>query len=336
MNKVNIVVIGGGTGTFVVLSGLKNFTEFNITALVSSTDSGGSTGILRDEFGILPPGDLRQCLVALSTLDPKVISLRDLFNYRFDRGGEGIKGHSFGNLFLTALTDITKSEIKAIKIAKKILKVRGDVFPITLNKCNLCAEYENGEILCGEHEIDEPKYPHNCNLRIKKVFLDKNAEIYSEAKKRILNADIILIGPGDLYTSLIANLVVNGVSESISESKGKFIYVVNLVTKFGQTTNYTAKDHLDEITKYAKKEPDFVFINSSKLPDDILEKYRLENAFPVIDDLPNNQKNIVRGDFLASEIIKKHKGDILRRSLIRHDGYKISREILNILNRYRH
>jgi len=193
-----IVVIGGGTGTFTVLRGLKEY-PYDISAVVSMFDSGGSAGILRDEHGILPPGDIRKCLVALSHGEQEK-TLRELFNYRF-KSGDSLKGHTFGNILLTALTELHKSEDKAIKIAGKLLNIQGKVLPVSLEQSHLCVELEDGSIIEGEVNIDIPK--HDGNLRIKKAFLKPEVRGTSEAIDAILDADMVVIGPGDLYTSII-------------------------------------------------------------------------------------------------------------------------------------
>jgi len=330
MKEKNIVVIGGGTGSFTILSGFSEFENINIFAIVPSTDSGGSSGRLRDEFGYLPVGDVRQCLVAMAPTKEKGEFIRELFMYRFDKGENGLKGHNFGNLFLTALTDILGDELKAIKAAQEILNIRGNVYPVSLEKCDLVAQYENGEVIIGESEIDEPKYPHDGRLRISNLFLKPNVTTYKDVEKAILQADAIVIGPGDLYTSILADIVVKGIPEALSRSKAKKFYVMNLVTKFGQTFGFTANDHILEFEKYSGVSPDYVFVNSNNLPPDILEKYRLQNDYPVKNDL-QDKKNVISEDFLAREEIKTSKGDIVKRSLIRHDGKKVAKKVLEVL-----
>jgi uncharacterized cofD-like protein len=246
MNK-KIVVIGGGTGVFTVLVGLKKY--FNdLTAIVTMADDGGSTGILREEFGILPPGDIRRALIALSASDNKILST--LFNYRF-REGSGLSGHSFGNLMIAALERITGNFHDAIEEAGKILAVRGRVLPVTLGKTSLMAELENGKIVKGEENIDVPK--HDGHLRIKRIWLHPAVSVNPNAKEAILSADAIILGPGDLYTSLIPNLLVKGVRESIRRSKAKKIYFVNLMTKFGETNGFRASDFVSVVEKYLGK-----------------------------------------------------------------------------------
>jgi uncharacterized cofD-like protein len=327
-----ITVIGGGTGSFTILTGLKKLKNIHLTSIVPSTDSGGSTGILRDEFGYLPIGDIRQCLVALAEDETDQIMLRKLFMYRFDRGESGLKGHNFGNIFLTALTEVLNgNQIEAIKMAQKLLNIQGNVYPVTLDDCHLVAEYENGEKVVGEHYIDAPQYPHDGRLKIKKLYSEPKAKIYKEVNNCIKNSDAIVMGPGDLYTSLLANVVTGNLGKVIRNSQSKFIYVLNLVTKFGQTYGFKASDHLKEIERYIGRKPDYILVNSSNLPEDILERYRMQNDYPVENDLDGSY-NVVQADLLANETIVTPKGDKLKRSLIRHDGDKVAKVVQKILN----
>ncbi len=328
----NITVIGGGTGSFTVLTGLKKVKDVHLTSIVPSTDSGGSTGILRDEFGYLPIGDIRQCLVALAEDETDQIMLRNLFMYRFDKGESGLKGHNFGNIFLTALTEVLNgNQVEAIKMAQKLLNIKGNVYPVTLDDCHLVAEYENGEKVVGERYIDAPQYPHDGRLRIKKLYSEPKAKVYREVKECIRNSDAIIMGPGDIYTSLLANIVIGDLAKSVKKSKAKFIYVLNLVTKFGQTYGFKASDHLKEIEKYIGRRPDYILVNSTKLPKEILDRYRLQNDYPVENDLDKTY-NVVLTDLLANEVIVTPKGDKLKRSLIRHDGDKVAKKVLSILD----
>ncbi|GAB4286880.1 MAG: YvcK family protein [Candidatus Dojkabacteria bacterium] len=324
MNK-KVVVIGGGTGSFTVLSGLKKY-DFEITAVVASTDSGGSTGKLRDEFGYLPVGDLRQCLVALAEDNEEQYYLRELFTYRFSKGGNGLEGHNLGNLLMTALRDITGSDLKSINILEKLFNIKGKILPVTTEKTNLVAEYDNGEKIIGEANIDEPKYPHDPHAKIINLYTEPLVQTYFDVTTAILNADIIIIGPGDLYTSIIANLVIGGVKEAIAKTKSQIIYFSNLFTKFGQTTNYTLFDHVSEVEKYLGKRIDTIIVNDSEMPQEILVKYKMENAFPVVRNMLGD-KRVIHKDLIATKTIKTRKGDILKRSLIRHDPEKVGRII---------
>ncbi len=320
-----VVVIGGGTGTFAVLSGLKKY-PIDVTAIVTMMDSGGSSGRLRDEFGQLPAGDVRQALVALSE-DTSV--MRQLFNYRYSKG-EGLEGHSFGNLFLTALAEVAGGMDKALAETSKVLKIKGRVLPVTLSNGNLVAEYENGLEVIGEGAIDEPK--HDSSLRITKLRIEPAVEPYQPTLQAIAAADLIVIGPGDLYTSLIPNLIVPKISEAIKNSKAKKVYVVNLMTKDGQTNDFAAADFVSEIEKYLGKCLDYVLINDKSLPEDVLEKYIAEKDHPVADNLMESYYKIIRSDFLASDPVERASGDKLKRSLIRHDSEKLTKTLVELLD----
>lgn len=310
-----IVVIGGGTGSFTVLRGLKKY-DVKLTAIVSMTDDGGSTGKLRDEQGVLPPGDIRRCIVALSE---STLLMKDLFNYRFNKGG--LEGHSFGNLLITALKDITGSDNKAIKEACKLLSIKGNVLPVTLDDCRLCAELEDGQIIFGETNIDMPK--HNGNLKIKRIFLNKKAKANKDAEKAIKNADLIVIGPGDLYSSILCNFLISDIKESVAKSKAKKIYVCNLMTKFGETNGFKVSNFIKEIEKYlGKGVVDYIFVNNATFNPSLLKKYEEEKDFPVIIDYKNLKS--WKNKLISSDFITKP-------NLIRHDTSKLAKEIMRLV-----
>lgn len=317
LRKLKIVVIGGGTGTYTVLSGLKKY-PVDLTAVITMMDSGGSSGRLRDEFGHLPPGDVRQALVALSK---DTSTLRALFNYRFSKG-KGLEGHNFGNLFLTALAEVSGGMEKALAEASKILNIKGNVLPVTLSKANLVATLEDGTVIKGENEIDVPE--HDGKLHIKSLRLEPEVEAFPKTLQAISEADLIILGPGDLYTSLIPNLIVPKVADAICNSKAKKVYIVNLMTKFGQTFGFKASDFVVEMEKYMEQCLDFVLINNQELPQNIIQLYEAENDAPVEDDLKDANYKVIRADLLATEPFEKKPGDVLQRSLIRHDSEKIS------------
>ena len=302
-----VVTIGGGTGSYVVLRGLKEY-PLDITAVVSMFDSGGSSGVLRDEFGVLPPGDVRRCLVALSD-GKRAEILRELFNYRFENGGS-LKGHSFGNLLLVALRSIYGNDIEAIRKASELLDIKGKVLPVTLDKSDLFAQLSNGETIKGETNIDIPK--HDGNIRIKKVYLEPEANVYQETADAIREADIIVIGPGDSYTSIIPNLLVQGVPEALAANKGKKVLVSNLMTKWGETNDLVASDIAKELLLYGGlKQFDYAICNTSKIENEVLMAYQKEKKFPIRCDegLGTYAANVIEGDFFSEADIARHDSD---------------------------
>lgn len=320
----NVVVIGGGTGTFVVLSGLKQY-PIHISAVVTIMDSGGSTGRLRDQYGVVPPGDLRQCLVALSDA-PDL--WRRLFLYRFEKGD--FKGHNFGNILLTALEQIAPSYQEVIDTAEYILQTKGDVIPVTFDKVHLCAKYEDGDILETEDLIDTAFHKKS---RIKEVYLKPRAKANELALKAISQANYIILGPGDVYTSLIPNLVVDGIKKQLAQSKAKIIYIVNLMTKQGQTSDFTALDHIEVLESYLGRKVDIVIINSSKISKDARGYYE-EFGEKIVEDNVEGRKDIkaVRADVISKTSFKKSDADEVARSLQRHDPQKLALVLSDIIN----
>lgn len=325
-----VVVIGGGTGSFTVLRGIKNIDDIEITSIVTTADSGGSAGVLRDEFGTLPVGDFRQALVALASEEDDDI-LRELFQHRFSKGGKGLQGHSFGNLYLMALTEILGSEEIALQKASKILNIQGRVYPVTTDNIQLIAEYEDGRIGFGEAMIDEPPESHDGTMGIKKLWVQPKGVLLGRSRKAIESSDLLILGPGDLYTSTLAALVVDNVCKIIKNSDTKIVYIVNLVTKYGQTYGYKASDHVAEIEKYVGRTPDYVLVNDSKISPSILRRYRAEQAYAVKDDLKEGD-GVIKTDLVSEEIVDKVEGDETKRSFIRHDSEKIKEAIENILD----
>lgn len=323
MKKKTITVIGGGTGTFIVLQALKNL-NVNINAIVSMMDSGGSTGKLRDQLGVLPPGDIRQCLVALS--DAPML-WRKLFLYRFEKGD--LKGHNFGNIFLSALEKVTKNYQDVIDNAAFILKTKGEVIPVTLSKTDLVVEYSDGSVLKGEGKIDTNK---SKNKKIVKAFLSKKVNSNPKAITAIKKSDFIIIGPGDLYTSLIPPLLVKEIPKTIKNSKAKIVFIVNLMTKSGQTSNFTASDHFKVISQYLTRPPDIILINNGKIPSNVLKWYKDHREKTVIDDLKNNLiASIFKEDLVDKKIYQKSKSDKLERSILRHDQKKLTKVFKKII-----
>ncbi len=325
-SKPRIVVIGGGTGSFTALTGLKKY-PVNLTAVVTMMDSGGSSGRLRDELGVLPPGDIRQCLVALSHSSTL---MRDLFTYRFEDGN--LKGHTFGNIFLSTLEKTTGSIEKAISEIGKILKIEGTVAPVTFSKTDLCVELIDGKIIEGETHIDDADGKKKRS-RIKKAFLKPKVISNPTAINAITHADLILIGPGDLYTSIIPNLLVGGVTNALKKSKAKKVYALNLMTKYGQTTHYSASDHVQDLEKYIGKNMlDFVLVNNKMPNKKTLEWYEKFAEEPVLNNLEKiNTFKIISNNLIKDVILKKNIADQQRRSIIRHDPDKLAKAVIDLL-----
>lgn len=330
-DKKRVVVVGGGTGTHTVLSGLKKYSDtVDLTAVVAMTDSGGSTGRLRDEFGYLPVGDVRMALAALaSESDEHDALVRKLFLHRFETNGD-ISGHNFGNLFLMALTDLLGSEEKAIHAASHVLRVCGTVLPVTHEKVDLVAVYSDGRTVVGEHEIDEPKAMPG-EQKIVALRVTPHAVLNPKVATALREADLIVFGPGDLYTSVLANCVVDGFSQALTDTTAKVLYISNLMTKAGQTTGMSMKDHVEELARYSGRTPDYILANNEALPDELLQRYARESEYPVVLDCEGLSCKVLYHDLLSSEEIVRGKGDVLKRSLIRHDSDKLAETILNLL-----
>jgi len=326
-NKIKIVTIGGGTGTSSILAGLKKHTE-NITSIVNVTDTGRSSGLIRKDLNVLSPGDARNCLIALSNSEQL---LCDLFQYRFENGG--LEGHSFGNLFIGTLAKITGSFEKAIEEASKILKLKGKVLPSTFDIVNICAELEDGSILKEENEIID-RHNNKVHLRspIKKVYHLPEAKANEKAIKEIGKADLIVLCPGSLYTSIISNLLIKGICEAINNSKAKKIYICNIMTQVSQTHKYKATDHIKEISKYLGEVPDYILVNTKKPDDNLIEAYKQENADIVendISDLENMGIKVIASEILDETADKKLLWE--KKDLLRHDPDKISKILMGLV-----
>lgn len=313
-----IVVIGGGTGTYQVLSGLKKY-DLDISAVISMCDSGGSTGRLRKELGILPPGDVRRAILALSDLPFAQKTLEELFNFRFEKG-TSLKGHSVGNILLAALTQITGSMDKAIEEAARILNVSGNVYPVTLDKTNLVAILSDGTRIYGEKNIDRRET--KLDLPIRSVYLNPTAKVYAKAARVIENSDLVVIAPGDLYTSIIPVLLVKGVNESIVSSGTKIAYVVNLMTKREETAGFKASDFVSEIVKYlgvASSCLKYVFVNKKINHKDsqIKKWYQRFGSVPVQNDLGGDSGfKVIEGNFVDDATFFRHDPDRIARAIV--------------------
>jgi uncharacterized cofD-like protein len=319
---MKITVIGGGTGTAAVLKGLKNNPDLELKVIVTMMDDGGSNAIIRKVFGLLPISDIRKAILALADDNDK--SMQKLFEYRFDEG-DNLRGHTIGNLVMAALSKIMGSEEKAIEEISSLFKIKGEVIPVTNKMCRLVAEYSNGKDRNGEHRIDEPEV-HCYNDRITHIFTKPTVTATDRAISAIMDADFLIAGPGDLYTSIIPNLLAIGIPQAIRESKAKYIYISNLMTKAGQTRHLSAKGLFNEITSYSHRSPDIILINNGPIPQPILDRYQAEGDFPIFDDLIASEYcNIIRKDFIQNAEVKAEKGDDLKRSYIRHDEKKLAK-----------
>lgn len=306
-----VVVVGGGTGLSVLLSGVKAYTN-NITAVVTVTDTGGSSGRLRDELDILPPGDIRNCLVALADAEPLI---RNLFQYRFEEG-EGLKGHSFGNLFITALSMVTGDFEKAIRESSKVLAIRGRVLPSTLDKITLVGEFVDGSVAEGETKITE------IRKQLKRISLrPANCRATDETIEAIQNADLIVMGPGSLYTSILPNLLIKDILNAVLNSDAYKIFVINVMTQPGETEGYSASDHLEALIKHTDPRiVDACFVNTQTVPEELLERYRLTDSFPVEVNLAKIKEQGY--EVVGSEILRFD-------GQVRHDPTKLAKALID-------
>ncbi len=307
-----IVVIGGGTGLSVLLSGLKEYTS-NITAIVTVADDGGSSGRLRQQFDMLPPGDIRNCLVALADASSL---MRDLFQFRFESGSE-LAGHNFGNLFITAMTRLTGDFEKAIKETSKVLALRGEVIPSTLGKVALVAKHKDGSTTVGENQIPQARKP------IESVRLEPaGSQATPEAIRAIEQAQLIVLGPGSLYTSVIPNLLIKEIADALAKSSVAKVYVCNAMSQPGETDNFCASDHIRALAAHANaKVLDRCILNTGEMPPEVLKRYAKENSYPVAADAKNIEKmgyQVIGADIVITE------------GVIRHDAKKLAKIILGI------
>lgn len=307
-----VVAVGGGTGLSALLAGIKLFTN-NITAIVTVTDTGGSSGRLRDEMDMLPPGDIRNCLVALAEAGPLI---QQLFQYRF-QAGEGLKGHNFGNLFITAMEQVTGDFEKAVAESSKVLAIRGKVLPSTLDKVTLIGEFKDGTTVEGETNITDMHKPLN-NIRLK----PDNCSAHSEALDAIANADLILLGPGSLYTSILPNLLIRDIHDALLKSDAYKAYISNVMTQPGETIGFTAWDHLRVLIEHT--DPRIVhacFVNKMEIPQDLIDKYRELGADKVemdLDVIRSKGYEVVEGEFLDLSDQVRHNPELLARTIFDH------------------
>lgn len=313
MKELKIAAIGGGTGLSTMLKGLKLHTD-KITAIVSVADDGGSSGVLREDRGMLPPGDIRNCIAALTDLDPLY---GDLLNYRFSDGV--FAGHTLGNMMLAAINDMSENFGEAVSKLCRLIGISGKVVPVSNESLTLGARLLDGSVIYGESNIGERT---NTDISIDRVFITPDdAKPVDSALRAIDEADIIVLGPGSLYTSVIPNLLINGITEAIMKSSAKKVYVCNIMTQPGETDGYTAVDHLNAIEKHsAKGIVDYIVVNDSVIPESVKQVYREENSIPVVDDTDrlNGRVGILHGNlFLVKDGQVRHNFIRLARGIVR-------------------
>jgi len=315
-----IVAVGGGTGLSVLLSGLKEYTS-NITAIVTVADDGGSSGRIRQQFDILPPGDIRNCLVALA--DASTL-MRDLFQFRFDESSE-LGGHSFGNLFITVMTRLTGDFDKAIKETSKVLALRGQVIPSTLNNVVLVAEHNDGSITEGENKIPKARKPIN-RVYLKSATSSVAPVATPEALKAIQEAQIIVMGPGSLYTSIIPNLLIKEITEAIAASGAIKVYVCNAMTQPGETDNFNASEHIKILLKHSHARIfDYCVLNNGEISKEILMRYEQDGSRRVV----NDTRNIINMGYRVIE-----DDVIISEDVVRHDPAKLAKIILGFIDEF--
>ena len=318
-----IVVIGGGTGQSVFLRGLKKKAN-NITAIVTVADDGGGSGVLREDLGMLPPGDIRNCFLALANIEP---TMREVMQYRFTDGA--LKGQSFGNLFLAAMNGLYGNFEVALYKMSQIFAITGKVLPVTLKNINLIAELKNGKIVKGESKIPEEVKKYKTS--IEKVYLDEqNVKPLDEVITSIENADIIIMGPGSLYTSIIPNLLVDGVVDAIKKSKAPKVYICNIMTQPGETDNYNVLEHVNAIVRHTNNNIiDYIISNNEVLGKEMLERYQNDGANQVLlDDEQRNKLRVMDIKCIEENLIE------IKNNYIRHDANHISDIVINLALRH--
>lgn len=322
-----IITIGGGNGQPVVLRALRSMQGLDIKAIVTTMDSGGSTGRLCGELDILPIGDIMKCILALS---PQEEMLADFFTSRFALEGK-LKGHTPGNMLFASMIKYSGDCKIAIDNFSERVGAVGEVIPVTYEKTTLVALYKNREIVKGEHNIDEPDEKLK-NTSIKKIYIEPLVKANNKAIQAILDADYIFLGPGDLYTSLLANFTFDEIVNTIQETKAQIYCFMNLMSKKGQTDKMDALEIVSEIEKYLKRKLDGVIINNEKIPIEFIDYYKEHNEKEILDNLAH-KKNVVRFGLIDSKPIIKDKNDLLYRSILKHDSNKVRKIIERIITK---
>lgn len=309
-----VTVIGGGTGSFNLLVGLRSEPGLSIRSIVTMMDSGGDSGRLRDEFGVLPPGDVRRCLIALSE---ESTLLRDLFSFRFEEAP--LSGRSFGNLFFLALTRTLGTEQQAVEAIGRILKIRGRVIPVTWDHAHLVAELADGTRIEGEANIDVPA--HDPTIPIERICLEPAARANPEALEAIRTSDIVILAPGDLFTSIVPNLLVEGIPEALQATRARLVHVMSLMAR-SETYGFTAVRYVEEVARYAGRTPDAVLLHNGPIPADVAQRYEAEAAHPVVHDAAGLLELGVR--LIAEDDVAEAT------SFVRHDPERTAKALMRL------
>lgn len=319
----HVVLIGGGTGTSTLVAGLQHL-PVQITALISVADSGGSTGRLRDEFGFQPVGDLRQSLAALAGKHNQEW-IRKVLLYRFEKG-EGLKGHNLGNLLLTALQDMSGSTAEALAIATKLFHLHGEILPVTQQVVDLAITYADGTTVIGEDHLNSGA----DGRMVRSISLVPQAPLYEKAQEALRRADVVVIGPGDYFGSIMPALIVDGMQNAFHQVQGKIVYVVNLMTRHNQTHGWTVAKHVEGIEKIIGRNVHTIIVNTGDIPPQLLEAYAHEDEYPVVQDMKKDAR-CIEANLVSKESIAQPTADVLHRSLLRHDPDTIAHILLEIL-----
>ncbi len=318
--KKRVACIGGGTGLFTLLLGIKTLPNALVISIVNMSDDGGSSGKLSQMFGILPPGDIRRSLVALSNA-PDVMN--QIIQHRFEKRGD-LHGHSFGNIFLTVLAEVKGSMSEAVKALSDILNIQGIVLPATRTLTSLVARFSNGAVVKGESKIDRC-VGRPPQARVKRLWHDPPPECDAEAFSSLVHADLIVIGPGDLFTSVATNLVVADIREAVVRSRAKKVYVCNLMTKPGETWGYDAADHAREIVRYLGKDClDSVIVSNTCLSEEAIEEYARKDQKPVAPPAPARLRRVTHAKLILADVGNETE-------LVRHDSAKLRDEIARLI-----
>ena len=324
LQMTRVVVIGGGTGTFTVLQGLRKY-DLDLGAIISMADDGGSTGTLRDELGVLPPGDVRQCLLALSNSSNL---LRHLMNYRFENGG--LEGHSFGNLLLSALEKVTGSFEQAVHEAGRMLAIQGSVIPVTTHQVRLKMLLNDGAVLDGEGQVYTSRA---IDQGYSKIYLEPAAQVNPRVVEAIMSADLVVLGPGGLYTSLVPSLLVEGLASALCATTARKVFVSNLMNKKGQTTGFKIKDYLLELERFIGRDIfDFVLVNEQAPRPAILERYSQEAE--LVENDAENDDRVIGARLLSQQTVEYSHSDVLadHRAFIRHDPDRLAAHLMQIVD----